>query len=243
MAQLCRLRRTHAASRMHFGSVSLRDGVESLYGTRKVRVFRCPFALDVAQTWRKCVAGAVLSIGALCGGAFTAGLGLSAAAAGVVAPCAVLWWLPFRMREISSRFVEELHIHVPSGDEEAAMPPAEGPAVAPKAAVLASGQLLDAIPELELEILHPGLTRHLLLEEPVKAKPLLRAAGARDPRPRFAELCRLPKGDDNVDRRGLLHINPEEEECPVMRRCCWHCCGATRSWRPRSWTAARRSGP
>ena len=48
-------------------------------------------------------------------------------------------------------------------------------------------------------------------QEPVKAKPLLRAAGARDPRPRFAELCRLPKGGGRVGGFGesLEHPCPD----------------------------------
>lgn len=78
----------------------------------------------------------------------------------------------------------------------------------------ASTALLDKLPEVELELVVPGLVRHLVLQEPLAARKVTKAAGfVADERPPFRELCARPAwegGRQRSIRRGPLHIDVAE---------------------------------
>ncbi|CAL1172772.1 unnamed protein product [Cladocopium goreaui] len=187
----------------------------------KVRVFRASKDLNIValSTWRHCVFGtAVGMLGSLA--LATSQSSYIWALPGLAGP-AFLCWLPSRLRQLSTPFVEEMFLRVPVGgaaEEESAnmaSGPVEGPAAdPPAAAVAASCELLKQIHSLELELISPTIIRHLVLEEPLKTKPLLRKAGLRsDPRCTLGELCARPSsegGHSKGGRRGPLHIDPEE---------------------------------
>eukprot|EP00434_Breviolum_minutum_P032787 symbB.v1.2.028996.t1/scaffold3118.1/size63164/3 len=184
--------------------------------TYKVRVFRCAVNLNTValSTWRRCVLGSTFG---MLGTLTLATNGWLWALPGLTG-VAFLCWVPSRLRQLSSPFVEEMFLHVPFNVEDTASGaagPSEGPAVASSlAAVEASSRLLSQIQSLELELIGPTIIRRLIFEEPLKTKPLLRSAGFRsDSRCSLAELCARPSsegGHAKAGRRGPLHIDPAE---------------------------------